>query len=84
MGKCNTLNDKIKELINLEKGEISNPITMPSGILLLKVSDKKEIVKIDINKELNKLIEIELTNQLNNYSTIHFNKIKNNQLINEY
>ena len=82
----NTLNDKIKkELINLEKGEISNPITMPSGILLLKVSDKKkEIVKIDINKELNKLIEIELTNQLNNYSTIHFNKIKNNQLINEY
>ena len=82
----NTLNDKIKnEIVNLEIGEISNPITVPSGVLLLKVSDKKiEKIEINVNKELNRLIEIELTNQLNNYSTIHFNKIKSNQFINEY
>ncbi len=82
----NTLNEKIKkEVLNLDIDEISNPISIPSGIMLLKVNDKKtEKVEIDINKELEKLIEIELTNQLNNYSTIFFNKIKNNQIINEY
>ena len=82
----NTLNNKIKnEVMNLDIGEISNPISIPSGILLLKVDDKKtEIVETDVDKELEKLIEIELTNQLDNYSSIFFNKIKNNQIINEY
>ena len=82
----NTLNKRIKkEVINLDIGEISNPISIPSGILLLKVNDKKtEKIEIDVDKELEKLIEIELTNQLDNYSTIFFNKIKNNQIINEY
>ena len=82
----NTLNNKIKnEVVNLDIGEISNPISIPSGILLLKVDDKKtEIVETDVDKELEKLIEIELTSQLNNYSTIFYNKIKSNQIINEY
>ncbi len=82
----NTLNNKIKnEVMNLDIGEISNPISIPSGILLLKVDDKKtEIVEADVDKELEKLIEIELTSQLNNYSTIFYNKIKRNQIINEY
>ena len=82
----NTLNKRIKEEIkDLDIGEISNPISIPSGILLLKVKDKKtEKVEVDFDKELEKLIEIELTNQLDNYSTIFFNKIKNNQIINEY
>ena len=82
----NTLNKRIKEeIIDLDIGEISNPISIPSGILLLKVKDKKtEKIEVDVDKELEKLIEIELTNQLDNYSTIFFNKIKNNQIINEY
>ncbi len=82
----NTLNQKIKnEVINLNIGEISKPISIPSGILLLKVSDKKtEKIEIDVDKELEKLVEIELTDQLNNYSTIFFNKVKSNQIINEY
>ena len=82
----NTLNKKIKkEVENLDIGEISNPISIPSGILLLKVKDKKtEKIEVDVDKELEKLIEIELTNQLDNYSTIFFNKIKNNKIINEY
>ena len=82
----NTLNKKIKnEVINLDIGGISNPISIPSGILLLKVNDKKtEKIEINADKELEKLIKIELTSQLNNYSTIFFNKIKSNQIINEY
>ena len=82
----NTLNKKIKrEVENLDIGKISNPISVPSGILLLKINDKKtEKLEIDENKELEKLIETELTSQLNNYSNIFFNKIKNNQIINEY
>ena len=69
----NTLNKRIKEeIIDLDIGEISNPISIPSGILLLKVKDKKtEKIEVDVDKELEKLIEIELTNQLDNYSTMH-------------
>ena len=78
----NTLNKRIKKKIkDLDIGEISNPISIPSGILLLKVKDKKtEKIEVDVDKELEKLLEIELTNQLDKYSTIFFNKIKNNQL----
>ena len=39
--------------------------------------------KIDINKALQKLVEAETNFQLNTYSTIHFNKIKN-IIIDEY
>ena len=82
----NTLSKKIKnEVENLNIGEISNPISIPSGILLIMVKDTKtEKIEIDVDKELEKLIEVELTSQLNNYSTIFFNKIKSNQIINEY
>ena len=82
----NTLSKKIKnEVENLNIGEISNPISIPSGILLIMVKDSKtEKIEIDVDKELEKLIEVELTSQLNNYSTIFFNKIKSNQIINEY
>ncbi len=82
----NTLNEKIQKAIEkIGIGEISDPIIMPSGAIILKLSDKK-IVDADINleKELQKLIEINLNNQLNNYSAIYYNKIKNNFSINEY
>ena len=69
----------------MEVGSISKPIIIPSGVLLLKIEDKRlENLKVDVDEELEKLTKYELNNQLNNYSTIHFNKIKNKLIINEY
>ena len=80
------LSDEIKEKVkNLKKGEISKPIIVPSGALLLKVDEIKIVEeKIDIETELNKFIQFEMNNQLNNYSLIYFKKLKSNTIINEY
>ena len=84
--KKDALSERIKNgFVSFDVGEISKPINLPSGILLLKIEDKKlESISIDKNKELEKLIKFELNNQLNNYSTMLFNKIKKEIIINEY
>ena len=66
-------------------GEITRPILVSSGMLILKLNNKK-LVEQDINldQEINKMIEYEMNKQLNNLSTIHYNKIKANLIINEY
>ena len=82
----NALSDKIqKEITNLSKGEITKPIIIPSGILLLKLEDKKiENLDIDIDMALKEIIKFETNNQLNNYSVIHFNKVKSKLFIDEF
>tara|TARA_Y100000389_G_C17429884_1_gene501900 strand:- start:4 stop:885 length:882 start_codon:yes stop_codon:yes gene_type:complete len=82
----NALTQNIKNQIkDLGVGSISKPIIIPSGVLLLKIEDKRlETLKVDVDEELEKLTKYELNNQLNNYSTMHFNKIKNKLIINEY
>ena len=62
-------------------GEITKPILISSGLLVLKLEDKKfEKKNNDLNKELQKLIDFEMNRQLNSFSTIYFNKIKKNFL----
>ena len=80
------LSEKIKnELTKINLGEITRPIPIPGGILILKLSDKKvENVDMDMGLELEKLIKYETNNQLNSYSTIYFNKVKSQISINEY
>jgi peptidyl-prolyl cis-trans isomerase SurA len=82
----NTLSNKVyNELKNLKVGEITKPIIISSGVLILKLEDKKFIdTNLDIDAELKKIIDYELNNQLNNFSTIYYNKIKNDLSINEY
>ena len=81
-----TLSDKIKKkLIKLDIGDISEPVLVSSGALILKLEDKKFVDQnIDLDKELEKNIQIELNNQLNNYSLIFYNKIKNKTNIYEF
>ena len=72
------------KLYSVKKGEITEAITIPGGFLILKVKDiKEEDIKIDINKELEKIIRIKTNEQLNQYSTLYINKIKKNITINE-
>ena len=81
----NSLNNKIKkELKKKEKNQFTNPITLPGGFLILKINDIKE-TKIEKNteKELKKLITDSKNSQLNQFSIMYFNKVKEDLEINE-
>ncbi len=81
----NKVNQKLKaEILKLNIGQYSQPITIPGGALILKLEDIKEVKNdIDINKKLNELIKYLTNEQLNQFSNIYFNKIKKNIQINE-
>ena len=67
----------IKELVLLNVGENTNPINLTGGNIILKINEiKKELKKIDIDKELDKIFKYEQNRQLNNFSTIYYNKVK--------
>ena len=75
----------IEELNDIDVGEITKPILVSSGMMILKLNDKKLVQQdINIDQEINKMIDYEMNKQLNNLSTIHYNKIKANLIINEY
>ena len=76
----NSLNDDIKRNINsLEIGEITQPIILSNGILILKlINIKNSETTTDIENELKKAINYERNRQLNQYSKIYYNKIKKN------
>ena len=71
------------ELKNLKKGEITDPLKTLNGYMLLMAKDiKYSEKKIDIKKEIKKLIDYETNEKLKNFSLLHFNKVKINQQIN--
>ena len=76
----NSLNNKIKKNIDhLKIGEISKPIILSTGILLLKVVDSRSSdLNVDLEVESKKAIDYERNRQLNQYSEIYYNKIKKN------
>lgn len=81
----NSLNKNIREAIkDLKISEFTKPIVVPGGFLLLQINNiKKTEIEVDFDKELEKLIDFEKNNQLNQYSKIYFNKIKKNLNIDE-
>ena len=83
--KENILNDKIFNILNNTNiGEITKPITVPGGFLILRVEEiKSEEMKLNIESELKTLIKLETNKQLEQRSNIYFNKIKKNNIINE-
>ena len=76
----NSLNNNIKKYINnLQIGEVTKPIILSNGILVLKLMNIKNIeTATDIKNELKKAINYERNRQLNQYSKIYYNKIKKN------
>ena len=74
----------LNEIEKIDVGQITKPVQVSGGFLLLKINNKKEKkINIKFKDELNKLINIEKNNQYNQFSTIYFNKIKQNTFINE-
>ena len=77
----NNINEKLKDV---EIGGISEMITVPGGILLLKVNDKKkENVIINKENELKKIIAYEKNKQFSQFSLIFYNRLKFNSKIDE-
>ena len=72
----------LKSIKKTKIGTITEPIPISGGILILKVENKRvEENKMDLDKKMKELIEIEKNNQLNNFSTNYFNQVKNNTKI---
>ena len=72
-----------KELKDLEINQITNPLNISGGILILKINDIKiETKEINLEEAINNNVKFETEKQLNNFSLIYFNKIKKT-LLNE-
>ena len=73
-----------KHIIKLKIGQISNPIKISGGYLIIKLNNKKEFKQeVDLENEVNQLIAKETNRQLNTYSNIFYKKLKKNIKINE-
>ena len=84
--KKNNLSLEInQELKNLKINSHSTPIKIDNNYLILKINDIKEIaLEINKQKELDKMIMIETSKQLDKFSNIFYNKIKLNSTISEF
>jgi len=74
----NSINQKLNEKIkNLNVGDFTMPIVIPGGFLIIKLEDVKEQDKeINLEEEIQKLTTLKTNQQLNQFSTIYYNKIK--------
>tara|TARA_B100000029_G_scaffold162986_1_gene159082 strand:- start:362 stop:1294 length:933 start_codon:yes stop_codon:yes gene_type:complete len=85
INKAQLSNEVLKEIEKINVGEITKPIQIANAFLLLKINNKrKKKININFEDELNKLINVEKNEQYNQFSIIHFNKIKQNITINEF
>ena len=83
--KESSLNKKIKnELDTIKPEDITKPLVIPGGILILKINKIRKIEKeINKKKEIQSIIREKTNEQLNQFSILYFNKIKKDVLINE-
>ena len=74
----------INELSKINVGEFTKAISIPGGLLIVKIDEKKvNELEIDFDRELKKMIQFEKNKQLSQFSSIYYKKIKNNIIINE-
>ena len=83
--KSNQLSNKILDILtNLSIDEISEPIKIPNGYMILKINDIREItIEKDREKLLDELIKVETNNKYSQFSIIYYNKLKLNSVISE-
>ena len=83
--KESSLSNKIKnEIKNIQVGEITKPIKIPGGFIILKIENMRKIqLELDDNEEAEKIVRRKTNEQLNQFSNIYFNKIKKNVRIDE-
>jgi len=83
--KKNEISNSIyNELNKLNIGDITQPIKVASGFLIIYLEDVKKIEKeINTEEEFKKIVTTEKNRQLNEYSIIYYKKIKKQIFINE-
>ena len=75
----------LKSLSVLSKKDITNPIPVPGGFLILRLEDEKLVKEVsNLEKDLNNLIRIKTNQQLSQFSNIYFNKVKKEILVYEF
>ena len=63
-------------------GNITKPIELSGGNLIIQVKDKRTTKKkIDVKKKFDEIVKAEHNYQLNNFSIYYFQKIKNNIIV---
>ena len=73
------------EIKKLDINQVTKPIKVQNGFIIIKLNDKKEFnQKINIDEQLKRLINNETNRQLNNFSTILYKRLKKNIDIDEY
>ncbi len=74
--------DLYQNIKNMSKGDITEPIKTLNGYMILFLKDIEiQEKKIDIEKEVKKMIDYEKNKKLKNFSLLHFNKVKIKQKI---
>ncbi len=74
----------ITNINNLNLGEYSDPIIVPSGYIILMIKDKREIKNnLSLEDEVKKAILEETNKQFNQFSSIYYKKIELNTKIYE-
>ena len=85
VAKKNLSEPIIKKIKDLKKNEYSKPIKIGNDFLILRINEtRKKPFKMDKQAELEKMIMIETTKQLDKFSKIFYNKIKLNAKISEF
>ena len=81
----NSINKKIlNELKKINVSDITNPLVIPGGYLVLRLNEKRIAKRnIQVDEELQKIIQKKTNEQLNQFSNIFLNKIKKDIVINE-
>ena len=74
-----------KNLKELKANSYSEVIRIGNNFLILKINEIKQVpIEVDKKKELDKIVMIETTKQLDRFSNIFYDKIKLNSKISEF
>ena len=75
-----SLNENLKTILSeLNINEITDPLTMPGGFMILKINEiKKKEKKQNIENELKRIINFKKNDQLKQFSKVYFDKVKKN------
>ena len=74
----NIISEKFKStILNTSVGEISKPISLPEGILIFKVRDRRKVQKnLTLEEQKNLLVNNEKTKILKMYSLSHYDILR--------
>ncbi len=83
--KASAISSRILNELNLIKaGNYTKPIKVASGFIILKINNYKEEKKnIDIEKEIDRITNIKINDQLKQFSNIYMEKLRKDVIINE-